>query len=96
MFNKIYLEINIYPVLSTGVNIGLKNIVMADGKYMKRLMNGMSRMQNYLTLFSCGRIFQYSLSDAQAAVDKMIDGRNKKEPKIIGRMTEEQFINSLV
>lgn len=43
----------------------------------------------------CWDIFK-TLSDAQAAVDKMIDGRNKKEPKIIGRMTEEQFINSLV
>ena len=36
-----------------------------------------------------------TLEDAKNAVRKHLDGTHKAEPRIIGRMTDEQFINAL-
>lgn len=36
-----------------------------------------------------------TLEDARNAVRKRHDGTHKAEPRIIGRMTDEQFINAL-
>lgn len=37
-----------------------------------------------------------TLRDAQDAEKKRKDGSNRTEPRIIGRMTAEQFINAMV
>ena len=36
-----------------------------------------------------------SYESAKNAVRKLLDGTNKREPIIIGKMTDEQFINAL-
>ena len=43
---------------------------------------------------SCYDIFK-TLADAKNYIDKHHDGSNKAEPRIIGKMTDEQFINAI-